>query len=357
MRGMNTDTLDELKKSALVAFEGAETPEVLREKQVEFMGRKSALTQFLKSLATLSPDERRELGGRANAAKREIAEAYEVARARLESASFDAEKEWIDVTDPGEVLPVGHLHILTQVEQEICTIFRSLGFDVADGPEVETEFYNFDALNVPADHPARDMQDTFWINAPDVSNEGSAVSVGKSARLLLRTHTSPVQVRYMESHTPPFRIIVPGRIFRSEATDASHEHTFYQFESLFVDADVSVGHFKYIAELFFSRFFGKHVGIRLRPSYFPFVEPGFEFDIACTVCDGKGCSSCHGTGWLEVGGAGMVHQRVFEAAGYDRDRWKGFAWGFGTNRLAMMKYKIPDVRLFQSGDLRFLNQF
>lgn len=353
---MNTDTLDELKKSALLAFEGVETLEALREKQVEFMGRKSALTLFLKSLATLSPEERRELGSRANAAKREIAEACEAAATRLESASFDAEKEWIDVTDPGDVLPVGHLHILTQVEREICDIFRSLGFAVADGPEVETEFYNFDALNVPMDHPARDMQDTFWLRQEN-SKSQLPNSKKESLQLLLRTHTSPVQVRYMESHTPPFRIIVPGRIFRSEATDASHEHTFYQFESLFVDTDVSVGHFKYIAELFFSRFFGKHVGVRLRPSYFPFVEPGFEFDIACTVCDGKGCSSCHGTGWLEVGGAGMVHQRVFEAAGYKRDQWKGFAWGFGTNRLAMMKYKIPDIRLFQSGDLRFLNQF
>ena len=360
MMGMNRDTLDALKQSAILAFEKAETLETLREKQVEFMGRKSVLTQFLKSLSTLSPDERRALGGYANAVKQDIAEASEAATLRLESASFDAEKEWIDVTDPGEVLPVGHLHIITQVEQEICTIFQSLGFAVADGPEVETEFYNFDALNVPADHPARDMQDTFWLRQENSKFQlpNSKKDSGKeSQRLLLRTHTSPVQVRYMESHTPPFRIIVPGRIFRSEATDASHEHTFYQFESLFVDADVSVGHFKYIAELFFSRFFGKHVGVRLRPSYLPFVEPGFEFDIACTVCDGKGCSSCHGTGWLEVGGAGMVHQRVFEAAGYDRDRWKGFAWGFGTNRLAMMKYKIPDIRLFQSGDLRFLNQF
>lgn len=352
---MNRDTLDTLKRSAFLAFEGVETPDAFREKQVEFLGRKSALTQFLKSLSTLSPDERRELGSRANMAKQEIVEASERARVRLEAASFDAEKEWVDVTDTGETFPVGHLHVLTRVEQEICDIFRSLGFEIADGPEVETEFYNFDALNVPAYHPARDMQDTFWIEPS--GNGQSAAPTQKSSRLLLRTHTSPVQVRHMETHTPPFRIIVPGRIFRSEATDASHEHTFYQFESLFVDTDVSVGNFKYIAELFFSRFFGKHVEVRLRPSYFPFVEPGFEFDIACTVCDGNGCSSCHGTGWLEVGGAGMVHQNVFEAAGYARDRWKGFAWGFGTNRLAMMKYKIPDIRLFQSGDLRFLNQF
>ncbi len=353
---MNTDTLEALKVSAVSAFESVKTLDELRDRQVEFLGRKSALTQFLKSLVSLSPDERRELGAFGNTLKREIFDAYETAKLRLESASFDAEKEWIDVTDPGAVLPVGHLHILTQVEQEISDIFCSLGFDIADGPEVETEFYNFDALNIPADHPARDMQDTFWLRQK-ISNDQFSISKNKGQRLLLRTHTSPVQVRYMEAHEPPFRIIVPGRIFRSEATDASHEHTFYQFESLFVDTNVSVGHFKYVAELFFSRFFGKHIGIRLRPSYFPFVEPGFEFDIACTVCDGKGCSSCHGTGWLEIGGAGMVNQKVFEAAGYERDRWKGFAWGFGTNRLAMMKYKIPDIRLFQSGDLRFLNQF
>ncbi len=356
MRRMNTDTLESLKEMALSAFAEAKSIEALRVEEVKFLGRKSEFNQFLKSLASFSPEERRLVGGRANEVKREILDAFEAARIRLESAGFDAEKEWVDVTDPGEKLPVGHLHILTRVEREICDIFRSLGFAIADGPEVETEFYNFDALNIPADHPARDMQDTFWLHQKSGSKERSVVNK-KSPRLLLRTHTSPVQVRYMETHTPPFRIIVPGRIFRSEATDASHEHTFYQFESLFVDADVSVGNFKYVAELFFSRFFGKHISVRLRPSYFPFVEPGFEFDIACTMCDGAGCSSCHGTGWLEVGGAGMVNQKVFEAAGYERDRWKGFAWGFGTNRLAMMKYKIPDIRLFQGGDLRFLNQF
>lgn len=358
---MNTDTLDELKKSALVAFEGAETLEALRERQVEFMGRKSVLTQFLKSLATLSPDERRVLGGYANTVKQDIAEASEAASARLESASFDAEKEWIDVTDPGEVLPVGHLHIITQVERKIDDIFRSLGFDVADGPEVETEFYNFDALNMPAHHPARDMQDTFWLksgsNEQGAMNRERGVEKRKSDRLALRSQTSAIQVRYMETHTPPFRVIVPGRCFRAEATDSTHEHTFHQFEMLAVDESASVGNLKYMAELFFSRFFGKVVHVRLRPSYFPFVEPGFEFDISCLACGGTGCSSCRGAGWLELGGAGMVNQNVFVSAGYDRDRYQGYAWGFGLERLAMMQYKIPDVRLFQSGDLRFLNQF
>ncbi|QQS21390.1 MAG: phenylalanine--tRNA ligase subunit alpha [Candidatus Moraniibacteriota bacterium] len=349
------DFLEKMERAGCTAFSEAKTLAEFRDLEVQFLGRKSELGLFLKSLALLPPEERHKVGKRANEAKRAITAASQSARARLSEASFDVKSEWIDVTDQPCSLPVGHLHILTTVENEIVDIFRSLGFDVADGPELETEFYNFDALNIPADHPARDMQDTFWIREDTRSSQDPQDH--RSARLLLRTHTSPVQVRYMETHTPPFRIIVPGRIFRSEATDASHEHTFYQFESLFVDKSVSVGNFKYVAELFFSRFFGKRIGVRLRPSFFPFVEPGFEFDIACTVCDGKGCSSCHGTGWLEVGGAGMVHQSVFEAAGYERDRWSGFAWGFGTNRLAMMKYKIPDVRLFQSGDLRFLNQF
>lgn len=345
--------IEAIREAALSAAVGAKTLPELEAEEARFLGRKSEFNVFLKTLSTLSPDERRELGSVANAAKQAILEAFQTAKARIESASFDASAEWIDVTDTRGALPEGHVHIVTQVEREIERISLSLGFEVADGPEIETEFYNFDALNIPADHPARDMQDTFWLR----QGVGSKEQGTEKERLLLRTHTSAVQVRYMETHTPPFRIIVPGRIFRSEATDASHEHTFYQFESLFVDKNVTVGNFKYIAEAFFSAFFGKSVGIRLRPSYFPFVEPGFEFDISCTMCDGKGCSSCHGTGWLEIGGAGMVHQKVFEAAGYQRGKWQGFAWGFGTNRLAMMKHKIPDIRLFQSGDLRFLNQF
>ena len=346
MANMGIDDLKKLKEDAVLAFERVKTPETLREAQVAYLGRKSELTGFLKSLSSLAPDEQRKLGSLANEAKREISDAFESAKARVESAGFDAEKEWIDVTDSGDIPPVGHLHILTQVEREICDIFRSLGFAVADGPEVETEFYNFDALNMPAHHPARDMQDTFWLRQED-----------SEKRLALRSQTSAAQVRYMESHTPPFRIIVPGKCFRAEATDSTHEHTFYQFEMLVVDERACVSHLKYMAELFFSRFFKKSVHVRLRPSYFPFVEPAFEFDISCLVCDGTGCSSCRGAGWLELGGAGMVNQNVFVSAGYERDQYRGYAWGFGLERLAMMKYKIPDVRLFHGGDLRFLNQF
>ena len=352
--------IEAMRDAAVLAAEGAKTLSELEAEETRFLGRKSELNVFLKTLSTLSPDERREIGSTANVAKQKIIEAFQKARTRIEATSFDADAEWIDVTDTRGALPEGHVHILTQVEREIERISLSLGFEVTDGMEIETEFYNFDALNIPADHPARDMQDTFWLRQGARSKEqgtGNREQEIEKEKLLLRTHTSAVQVRYMETHTPPFRIIVPGRIFRSEATDASHEHTFYQFESLFVDKTVTVGNFKYIAGAFFSAFFGKSVNIRLRPSYFPFVEPGFEFDISCMICDSKGCSSCHGTGWLEIGGAGMVHQKVFEAAGYKRGEWQGFAWGFGTNRLAMMKHRIPDIRLFQSGDLRFLNQF
>jgi phenylalanyl-tRNA synthetase alpha chain len=252
----------------------------------------------------------------------------------------------IDVTLPGIGAEAGHLHPITRIEYEIEDIFVSMGFAVVDGPEVESEWYNFDALNFPPDHPARDMQDAFWLG-----------EVWGKKKYLPRTHTSSVQVRYMEQHKPPFQIIIPGRIFRNEATDASHEHTFYQFECLVVGSDVSVANFKSVAETFFTAFFKKATSVRLRPSFFPFTEPSFEFDISCQLCRGKGCSVCKGTGWLEIGGAGMVHQNVLEAAGYKRNQYQGFAWGFGLTRLAMMKYKISDIRLLMSGDLRFIRQF
>ena len=229
------------------------------------------------------------------------------------------------------------------------TIFHSIGFETADGPEIETDFYNFEALNMPPGHPARDMWDTFWLK-PIPNKKGVNP-------LLLRTHTSPVQIRYMEKHNPPIRIIVTGREYRYEATDASHEIQFEQLEGLVVDTNVSVANFKAIMQEFFSRFYGNHIEIQLRPSYFPFVEPGFEIFISCVICKGKGCSVCKQTSWLEIGGAGMVHPKVFKAAGYNPKQVRGFAFGLGFSRMIMMKYKIPDVRLFNSGDLRFLKQF
>ena len=350
---MFTEKIEALRVEGLAAFASVTTENERADLEIRFLGRKSELNMLLKGLKDLTSEEKRLAGPSANEAKQVLGEACEMARVRLAEASVDWDGERIDVTLPPEAVlkgidaPLtGHIHPLTRVEREIEDIFVSMGFGVADGPEVETEFYNFDAVNMPKDHPARDMQDTFWVRTG-----------ADEERLALRTQTSAVQVRYMQTHTPPFRVIIPGRVFRNESTDATHEHTFYQFECLMVDTDVTVAHFKYVAEEFFSKFFGQSMTIRLRPSFFPFVEPGFEFDFACTMCHGTGCSACKHVGWIEIGGAGMVHQKVFEAAGYPRDAYQGFAWGFGLSRLAMLKYQIPDNRLFMSGDMRFLKQF
>jgi len=340
---MLKDKIGAIKNEALEAIAGVESIGLLDELKIKYLGRKSEFGMLMRELKNVSAEERKEVGMLANVAKKEIEDAFAQTENELRKGSFDFAAEKIDVTIPAHKKQRGHLHPLTKIQNEIEDIFTSMGFEIADGPEVETEFYNFDALNVPKDHPARDMQDTFWID----NKKG----------VLARTHTSNVQIRYMEKHTPPFRIIAPGRIFRNESTDATHEHTFHQFEALVVGDDISAANFKFIAQEFFSRFFGKKIEVRLRPSFFPFVEPGFEFDISCTVCGGKGCKSCKGGGWLEIGGAGMVNQNVFVACGYPRNKYQGFAWGFGLERLAMMKYKIDDIRLFHSGDLRFIQQF
>ena len=313
----------------------------LFELEKKFLGRKSEFNQILKGLKDLTPEDRKKIGELANVTKREIVQIILGKKEEL-SGSPDTGKEKIDVTIPGKRRGVGHLNPLSVVRQEIEDIFTSMGFEIADGPEVENEFYNFDALNIPPDHPSRDMTDTFFI---------------RDNGLAMRSQTSAMQARFMQDHKPPFRIIAPGKCFRSEATDATHEHTFYQFEALVVGENINVGNLKHIAEVFFSEFFQQDVKVRLRPSFFPFTEPSFEFDITCTVCGGKGCKACKHNKWLELGGAGMVNQNVFVAAGYPRNKYQGFAWGFGFERLAMMKYKIDDVRLFHSGDLRFVRQF
>lgn len=334
--------IKEIKAKAVASIEASKNNDELFNLEKEFLGRKSEFNNILKGLKDLSEEERRKVGPAANLAKNEIQEAINKKKNELMASSFDFEAEKIDVTIPGTKRPIGHLNPISIVQKEIVDIFTSMGFEVADGPEIETEFFNFDSLNIPKDHPARDMADTFFI---------------KDSELALRSQTSAVQARFMQSHKPPFRIIAPGKCFRNEATDTTHEHTFYQFEALVVGEDINVGNLKNIAEVFFSEFFKKEVRVRLRPSYFPFVEPGFEFDISCLVCGGKGCSACRGGGWLELGGAGMVNQNVFVSAGYPRNKYQGFAWGFGLERLAMMKYKIDEVRLFHSGDLRFIEQF
>ena len=238
---------------------------------------------------------------------------------------------------------IGHLHPITSLVREIHSIFNNMGFEFVEGPEIESEYNNFDAPNIPPDHPSRDMQDTFWIKGKE--------------KTVLRTHTSPVQIRYMKEHKPPFRIIVPGRVFRNEATDATHEAQFNQVEGLMIGTDVTLATLKSVLEKFLGELMHKNTNVRFRPGFFPFVEPGLEVDMTCFKCDGRGCPLCKKTGWIEILGVGMVHPKVLENAGINSRKWQGFAFGAGIERIAMLKYGIDDVRLFYSGDLRFVNQF
>jgi len=344
---MSKKNLEKIKKDFLEKFKKANNNlKKLEEARINFLGRKSDLSQLLKTIKNLSPEEKKEFGPLANETKKEIEQKILGAIDKLKQ-QVDLNKDWIDVTAPGKKIKIGHLNLLSKTQREIERIFTSMSFEIADGPEIENEWYNFDALNIPKNHPARDLWDTFWFKNKREKEE----------KLLLRTHTSNAQVRYMEKNKPPFQIIIPGKAYRYEATDANHEHSFCQFEALVVGDNVSVANFKSIAQEFFTAFFQEEIKIRLRPSYFPFTEPGFEFDISCRVCYGKGCATCSHTGWLEMGGCGMVNQRVFQAAGYEKNKYQGFAWGFGIERLAMMKYKVDNIKHFRSGDLRFIRQF
>jgi len=341
-----------LKKEAQNKIKEAEDLKELDQIFRKYLGKKGRVTQILRSLRELKKEKRVKAGEEANLLKKFIEKELRKKAEKLkEKARVEIlKKERLDVTAPGKKVLLGHLHPLTQVQREAEEIFQSMGFSIVEGPEIETEWYNFDALNIPKDHPARDFWDTLWLKQETKNKK-------QETKLLLRTHTSPVQVRYMEKHNPPLRIIVPGRAFRHEATDASHEINFYHVEGLMVDKDISVANFKAIIQEFFKKFFKRKIDIRLIPSYFPFTEPSFEVHMTCLACKGKGCSACQGTGWMEMMGAGMVHPNVFKAAGLVPKDWQGFAFGMGLDRLAMMKYKINDIRLFYGGDLRFLNQF
>jgi len=302
------------------------------------------LSSIFSQMGTLSPEEKKVIGVKANEIKQAITISFETKKKNF-TKKDKTNSEFFDITIPGKKTKVGHLHPITQAINEAENIFRGMGFSIVEGPELEDEWHNFDALNFPEDHPAREMQDTFF-----VKNE-------PKKRLLMRTHTSPVQIRYMLDNKPPYRIIVPGRVFRNEATDASHEVNFHQIEGLMVDKEISVANFKAVIEEFCREFFNRDVKIRLRPSFFPFTEPSFEVDMSCSECKGKGCSLCSQTGWLEILGAGIVHPSVFKNSGVDPKKWQGFAFGLGWDRWVMLKYKINDIRLFYNGDLRFLNQF
>ena len=310
----------------------------------QYLGRQNGeLTKVLRGLKDLSTDKKQKAGSLANQVKQEINQAIKDKKQALSGLDSKAQGEALDFTLPGEKMEFGHLHPLTRAKQQVAEIFSSMGFEILEGPELETDYYNFEALNIPAGHPARDMWDTFYIK----SKKGE----------LLRTHTSPMQVRVMEKKKPPLKVCVIGKCFRHEATDASHEHALYQVEGFAVDKEISVANLIYTLKTFLNALFKTKVRIRLRPSYFPFTEPSFEVDFACLNCKGKGCPVCSQTGWVEILGSGMIHPKVFEYAGYPKNTYTGFAFGIGLDRLVMMKHKIDDIRWFHSGDLRFIRQF
>jgi len=335
---------DDLRRTALERVTAAADLEELRELEREVLGKDGPVGRLLASIPALPPESRRETGQRANTLKRELEAAVLERRNAIEEAALEAERSGgsFDPTLPAPKPRRGSLHPITRVTRELEDLFTSMGWHVLDGPEVELERYNFDALNIPRDHPARDTMDTFRCDP-----EG---------KLVLRTHTSPGQVRAMERLRPPFRAIVPGKVFRNETVDASHEHTFHQMEGLCVDRDVSVGHLIGTMKTLLRGIFGKDIEVRLRPGYFPFVEPGFELDARCPFCT-SGCSVCKQSTWIELLPCGMVHPNVLRAGGIDPEQWTGFAFGLGLSRLTMLRYGIDDVRLLLSGDLRFLEQF
>jgi phenylalanyl-tRNA synthetase alpha chain len=336
------EELEKLRSEVLISISQASTEKELSEIRVGVLGRKGSLTQLLKRLGTLPEEDRREIGKRANQVKGDLEKRVEETLLQIQERERREalEKEKIDVTLPGRRVPAGKRHPLTQILDEIIDIFSRLGFEVAEGPEVELDYYNFEALNIPRGHPAREMQATFFI----------------SEEVVLRTHTSPMEVRTMEKHPPPVRIISPGPAYRRDS-DPTHSPMFHQVEGLLVDKGITFADLKGVLTVFVHQMFGKETRLRFRPSFFPFTEPSAEIDIECFICGGKGCGVCSNTGWLEILGSGMTDPAVFGFVDYDPEEVTGFAFGMGVERIAMLKYGINDIRLFFTNDLRFLRQF
>lgn len=336
------EKLETLLLDAEAELAVAQSEETLQELRVKYLGKKGLLTSLMKGLGALPPEERPAVGQMANVIKDRLEAKVTAAIQRMRQARKEEKlrSERLDVTLPGRRRPMGTKHPVTLVIEEISEIFAGLGFQVAEGPEIETDYFNFEALNIPKDHPARDMQDTFFV----------------SDSVVLRTHTSPVQIRTMLKQAPPVRIIAPGTVYRCDS-DATHSPMFHQIEGLLVDKGITFGDLKGILTIFVNQYFGKGTGVRLRPSFFPFTEPSAEVDIACVMCKGKGCRICKNTGWLEILGSGMVDPEVFRHVSYDSEAYTGFAFGMGIERIAMLKYGISDMRLLFENDLRFLAQF
>ena len=335
------DRLEQLCQEALQQIQNAAEPTVLENLRVQYLGRKGKLTEFTGQISQIPQADRPAVGEAINRVKQRLTTVFQEKQTSL--IPQPASKQFaFDRTLPGIPRPIGHLHPLTQVIEQICEVFKELGFVVVEGPEIETDYYNFSALNIPADHPSRDSFDTFYL---------------EGGKYLLRSQTSTVQVRVMEKTKPPLAIVAPGKVFRPDAVDASHSFMFHQIEGLLVDEGISFAHLKGALDFFTKRLFGSQTKIRFRPHYFPFTEPSAEVDVSCLLCQGKGCSVCGRKGWLEIMGAGMVHPNVFRAVGYNPKRYSGFAFGMGIERIAMLKYGIDDIRLFFENDVRFLEQF
>jgi phenylalanyl-tRNA synthetase alpha chain len=338
---MDERNLKRIEEEALREIEAAETGEELEQVRIKYMGRKGLFTTFLKSMKDIPAEEKAVTGAMANNLKAKLASLLESKMNTL-GRKGQAAKSTIDVTLPGSREPrLGHKHPITQVIGRINEIFIGLGFKIAEGPEIETEYYNFEALNIPLEHPSRDVFDTFYIEGPT----------------LLRSQTSTVQIRIMEKEEPPLQVIAPGKVYRPDAVDASHLFMFHQVEGFMVDKDIKFSDLKGTLSLFAQQMFGEGAKIRFRPHFFPFTEPSAEVDVSCMMCRGKGCRVCSYKGWLEILGAGMINPKVFEAVGYNPEKWSGYAFGMGVERIAMLKYGITDIRLFFENDLRFLHQF
>jgi len=342
--------LEELKLSAIKELEGINNIKELESWRVHYLGKKSELTTVLRSLGRLPLEERKTIGAYANEVKSNLEDGFKQRRQALREVKLAslATEEAIDITLPGRPSPVGHLHPITQTLYEICDIFTSMGFQVVEGPEVEWDYYNFEALNIPKEHPARDTMSTSWVDFETDKGERP---------MLLRTHTTSVSARIIETMPPPIRVIEPGKVYRYEASDATHTPMFYQIDGLVVDKGITMADLKGTLYEFCRRFFGEDRRVRFRCDYFPFVEPGVEMAIECSTCGGKGCRLCGNTGWIEILGAGMTHPQVVERGGLDPKAYASFAFGMGIDRLPILRYGIDDTRLFYSSDLRFLSQF
>ncbi|MFL5625903.1 MAG: phenylalanine--tRNA ligase subunit alpha [Ktedonobacteraceae bacterium] len=339
------ERLDALQARAIEQLEPIQTSAELEGWDTAYLGRKRGeLTNLSSVMAKLSKEERPIVGQKVNAVKAELTSRLAAKREALRQRELlqALERERIDVTLPGRALPVGHMHPISRTIWEVTQIFAKMGFHIVEGPEVETDYYNFQALNMPADHPARDMQDTFWV---------------VPGQILLRTQTSPMQIRVMQEMRPPVRVVVPGKVYRNEAIDASHEAMFHQIEGLLIDEYGTMADLKGCLERVARVLFGENRRVRFRGSYFPFTEPSAEMDIDCPICNGKGCRTCKYSGWVEMLGSGMVHPRVLREVGYDPSKYRGFAFGMGVERIAILKYSINEIRLFSGNDLRFLQQF